>query len=342
MDYHQLQFVAHTLMEIVGRMRGEAGRDAATWLLHGGGVTGLVAHAALSLLPGTRKVLWSDNFPESSLVRRMGFDVRHPEEHELTAVEAAVVTTAPSVAQQVLPGLRRHLPPHVRAFSLMKVEEMTGGLSVDVPESDGRTEVSLILPLVVASVLRYTFAAERVEGRVLDIGCGTGYGSRILSTSATRVTGADRDPVALAAARQYFSGPSVKFERRDLRSFRRPFDCVVSFETLEHQPDFEAATRHLAALARRAFVFSVPYKEAPGTYHFHERFDLDESVFTSILGPVEFHYQTSQGLIAPEKTLDVRTLIGVVRKGAPGQAPRSPRAGRGSRRTAGRPPRRGA
>src|SRR5262245_61134613 len=46
---------------------------------------------------------------------------------------------------------------------------------------------------------RYVWAADRVQGRVLDIACGTGHGSAVLSRCA-EVVGMDKEPSAVAGA----------------------------------------------------------------------------------------------------------------------------------------------
>jgi SAM-dependent methyltransferase len=54
---------------------------------------------------------------------------------------------------------------------------------------------------------RYTFAARLARGkRVLDAGCGAGYGSAELARAAERVVGVDRAPEAIEFARANYPG----------------------------------------------------------------------------------------------------------------------------------------
>lgn len=80
--------------------------------------------------------------------------------------------------------------------------------------------------------------------RILDLACGTGYGSALLAERAAEVIGGDVDAEAIAlidpALRQ---NPRVRFEVMDgtkLPFDDSSFDVVVSFETIEHTTAFDA------------------------------------------------------------------------------------------------------
>jgi SAM-dependent methyltransferase len=85
-------------------------------------------------------------------------------------------------------------------------------------------------------VVAYRFAAGRLRGaRVLDAGCGEGYGTDILARTAESVVGVDLDSgVVRRAARRY---PRASFEPADIVSLPYPadsFDGVVSLQVIEH------------------------------------------------------------------------------------------------------------
>lgn len=93
---------------------------------------------------------------------------------------------------------------------------------------------------------RYDFATDHVKGqRVLDIACGSGYGMRILSSSARTVIGVDLDFTAARSARG--AGPVVIADGTALPFRTSAFDVVTTFETLEH---LERRGHFLAELAR--------------------------------------------------------------------------------------------
>jgi SAM-dependent methyltransferase len=90
--------------------------------------------------------------------------------------------------------------------------------------------------------LRYLWAARMVEGKsVLDAGCGTGYGSRILAGGeATRVVGVDIAPVAVTES----AGSGIEFVAGDVRDLPfelGDFDVIVCFEVIEHIDERERA-----------------------------------------------------------------------------------------------------
>lgn len=87
-------------------------------------------------------------------------------------------------------------------------------------------------------VARYIFAAKYVQNKtVCDIACGTGYGSCLLSDSASQVVGIDIAEDSIKWAQTYFSRPNIKFVAHDIMQGwpgNDMFDVITSFETMEH------------------------------------------------------------------------------------------------------------
>ncbi len=85
---------------------------------------------------------------------------------------------------------------------------------------------------------RYVFAAGLVEGLdVLDAACGEGYGSAILARQAASVTAVDISPGTIAHAQERYPASNIDFQAADCTQLPFAddrFDCIVSFETLEH------------------------------------------------------------------------------------------------------------
>ena len=87
---------------------------------------------------------------------------------------------------------------------------------------------------------RYRWVAGGLRGRVLDAGCGTGYGSLLLASSpeVREVVGVDVDARAIGHAKRFYRSPKVRFQRLDLLSGEAQrlgsFAAIVCLEVLEH------------------------------------------------------------------------------------------------------------
>lgn len=103
-------------------------------------------------------------------------------------------------------------------------------------------------------VARYRWAAQIVSGRtVLDAGCGSGHGARILAEAgATTVTACDVDAAAAELARRQLPAPAnaTVADLTDLPFDSAAFDVVVCFEVLEHLDAPEAAIAELRRVLR--------------------------------------------------------------------------------------------
>lgn len=88
---------------------------------------------------------------------------------------------------------------------------------------------------------RYVFAGDLVRGRnVLDAACGEGYGAAYLARTAHSVSAVDISEDAITHARSRYRADNLEYQVADC--CRLPFgddqfDCIVSFETLEHLGD---------------------------------------------------------------------------------------------------------
>lgn len=125
---------------------------------------------------------------------------------------------------------------------------------------------------------RYQLAAALAPGRrVLDAGCGTGYGTSLLEDSgALEVTGIDVSEEALASARQSCRAASLfKADLTDTGLASGSFDLITCFEVIEHLEAQDAVIAELHRLLAPIglLVISSPNRDvylAGNPHHVHE------------------------------------------------------------------------
>lgn len=132
---------------------------------------------------------------------------------------------------------------------------------------------------------RYAFATRLArKRRIIDVGCGAGYGSAELASSAASVVGVDISVEAAREAAATYGGPAISFAAAsctELPFAEATFDLAVAFEVIEHLNDWQAMLRE----ARRVLaphgqlVVSTPNRlyyeqtraaSGPNPFHVHE------------------------------------------------------------------------
>jgi ubiquinone/menaquinone biosynthesis C-methylase UbiE len=132
---------------------------------------------------------------------------------------------------------------------------------------------------------RYVFAARLARGkRILDVGCGAGYGSAELARAAQSVTSVDLSPAALESAASAYPDARIRWLAASADALPFPgasFDLITIFEVIEHLDNWPAVldeARRLLAPGGQ-LVISTPnrlyYAEArkqhgPNPYHRYE------------------------------------------------------------------------
>jgi ubiquinone/menaquinone biosynthesis C-methylase UbiE len=147
-------------------------------------------------------------------------------------------------------------------------------------------------------VARYAFARRYAQGkRVLDAGCGTGYGSAELAQAAAEVTGIDISAEAIEYASANYKLPGLGFLEASCTAIPLPdasFDLIVAFEVIEHLSDYRAFLSECRRLltADGMLIVSSPnrryYAEtraATGPNPFHEH-EFEAHEFARELGQI--------------------------------------------------------
>lgn len=99
----------------------------------------------------------------------------------------------------------------------------------------------------------YEFIKDSAKGKkVLEVGCGDGYGAAYLARVASEVTAVDYDQGVVAAALAKYGRANLKFLPMDAGALRfedNSFDIVCSFQVIEHIPE-AAIGRYLSEINR--------------------------------------------------------------------------------------------
>ena len=98
----------------------------------------------------------------------------------------------------------------------------------------GKVEPDLYNEHLVCYLFSLQFAGGR---RVLDLGCGSGYGAKLIAEEASEVVAADLSPEAIHYARENFSAAHLHYLLTDatlLSLASNSFDVVLCFEVIEH------------------------------------------------------------------------------------------------------------
>ena len=120
---------------------------------------------------------------------------------------------------------------------------------------------------------RYRFARQFVKGKaVLDIASGEGYGSNLLAKAgASTVTGVDIAEDAINHAAHRYQQQGLTFRVGNAQAIDLPdasVDVVVSFETIEHLPDYRAYLAEVRRVLRPGGIYLVStpnrLRESPG------------------------------------------------------------------------------
>lgn len=152
---------------------------------------------------------------------------------------------------------------------------------------------------------RYNFASQFVANKnVLDIACGTGYGSEMLAKAgAAHVDGVDLSPSNIEYAKAHHQHEKITFRTGDITTYTSDtkYDVVVSFETIEHVQDYHKTLANLYQLLLPGGRLIISTPNRPMSWRpartlddkphnqFHVReFNLEE--FKSVLREHGFHF----------------------------------------------------
>jgi cyclopropane fatty-acyl-phospholipid synthase-like methyltransferase len=143
---------------------------------------------------------------------------------------------------------------------------------------------------------RYHFAGKNINsGRVLDIACGTGYGSYLLATEyqnlISEIVAVDISAESIAYAHQRYTHPRIKFIVHDALSFsdESKFDSIITLETIEHLQNPSSFVSRLFNMLNVGGVLIASAPVTPSTdinpYHLN---DFTQNSFRNLFAPYPF------------------------------------------------------
>jgi len=138
---------------------------------------------------------------------------------------------------------------------------------------------------------RYNFVCDSIYGNVLDLACGIGYGSAVLSvnTNIQSYLGVDISSEAIEYANNNYKTDVANFLNDSALTIdlqEKSFDFIISFETLEHINEYQKVLNNFSKWLKDdgMLIGSVPEKnwenicdDVYGKNPYHViRFDIDK------------------------------------------------------------------
>ncbi|ADU29812.1 class I SAM-dependent methyltransferase [Evansella cellulosilytica] len=179
--------------------------------------------------------------------------------------------------------------------------------------------------MLLEHIARYYFAMPFVHGRVLDIACGSGYGSKMLAKARKKhiseIIGADINEETVHYGQKYYYHPLVSYKVADalnpnICDLLGTFNTIVSFETIEHVQDDKAFMQQMLKLLKPGgtLILSTPFGQGRGKktnepFHYHQ---LTVEEFKELFAPfhsVEYYFQ--KGVMFEPPRPDIHYPIGV-------------------------------
>lgn len=186
---------------------------------------------------------------------------------------------------------------------------------------------------------RYAIAMQLVKGKqVMDIACGEGYGSNLLSQVAAQVTGVDISKETVEAAKRKYRRANLNFLEGSAAKIPvadGSLDVVVSFETIEHHDQHDEMLLEIKRVLKKdgLLIISTPdkanytdkrnfrnehhvkelyqdeFRSLISTHFSHARYFFQRADFVSLVVPEDGHgafaaysgtYDRVEQTVAPE------------------------------------------
>ncbi len=154
--------------------------------------------------------------------------------------------------------------------------------------SGERLETFIHNAISIEHLHRYSLALPLAKQlRVLDIACGEGYGSNLLSANAAHVYGVDIDAETIARAKMKYTAANLEFIAGSADRIPLPdaaVDLVISFETIEHHDRHREMFAEIKRVLRPGGVLVMSSPEAGVSgFNPHHVKELHREEFTALV-----------------------------------------------------------
>ncbi len=175
----------------------------------------------------------------------------------------------------------------------MRTDHIYAPIRVRVTLDDPREP----LEMIGFTIARYKFACKwmRETDRVLEVGCGEGYGCHFFSRHVAEVVGLDIDEELIRRCVQRYQRENLRYEVGDITAPTLPprpeYDVVVALEMIEHttREEGQAVIANCAAYLKPGglFIASTPRarEDRSLSRQQHHVFEYDYETLLAALDP---------------------------------------------------------
>jgi 2-polyprenyl-3-methyl-5-hydroxy-6-metoxy-1,4-benzoquinol methylase len=171
----------------------------------------------------------------------------------------------------------------------------------------------------------YQFASQFCGAKkILDVGCGTGYGTAFLAESGLSAVGIDLSRQAIRYAQRRYKSFNLEFLRMSAESLEFPdraFDFVLSTENFEHLRDQRGNIRQMSRVLTEEGMLLLATPNPEMFVRVNNRYHTHEFAYSELVEILQEHfgeYLVCENQLAPTTEEGQRTRKEREEKGAMG------------------------
>lgn len=125
---------------------------------------------------------------------------------------------------------------------------------------------------LIRSIERYSYVRQWLSGRVLDCGCGTGYGSYMIAQNpdVECITGIDSDKTTIEFAKKEYRDDKLVFLCNEVSSYTGlNYDWLIAVEVIEHLKHPGQVAQLADRIGAKQILLTYPSKKTTHYNLFH-------------------------------------------------------------------------